>query len=317
MESYVHKIIPLAGISREFPFACRYALKDPLLWNSVAQRGVLKPVVVSAQKQMISGHKRLLAAETAGLKDIPVFEISENRNPADLYLLAVFSNWNQALSDLDRAWAIERAVSSFKLDEQTVLDDIFPALGLEPQKHFLEEARETAALDPSVLEAISTGQLPFRGARILARFSKSDQSDFVKAVISRAALTSNQLLRAGEWLYDLVKLKGIPLPALLKSAGFEVFLDTPSQDRRQRGEKFCAALRALRFPELVRKEKEFESLAAKIEADQGFSLEPPSYFEGEGLTLRAKLPNLQALDKLAGVLERKRKLFNSLFDIML
>ncbi|HLD50338.1 MAG TPA: ParB/RepB/Spo0J family partition protein [bacterium] len=319
MERYVYKIIPAKEISGEFPFVSRYWLKDPLLLDSVARRGVLQPILVvgAAPRHIIAGHKRLCAAQAAGLREIPAFEIAAGPDPRDLYLLAIFSNWNQAMSDLDRAWAIHRAVQDYQLSEKSVIEDILPALGLEPQRHFLEEYGEVARLDASVLEAIGAGKLPFRGVRGLNRFSKPDQMDFIQRIVERAALTSNQLLKTGEWLFDLLKLKDISLAALLKTPGLEAALEASSQDRRQKGEKFYAALRALRFPGLARKEKEFESLAGKIEADQRFSLEAPSFFEGEGLTLRAKLPNPEALDKLAAAFSAKRKLFNSLFDVML
>jgi len=266
---------------------------------------------------IVSGHKRLLAAGAAGLQEIPAFEILEAPNSADLYLLALFSNWNQAMSDLDRAWAVKRAVLDFHFDEKTVLEDLLPALGLAPQRHFLEESLEVAGLEAVVLQAIGAGKIPFRGARMLGRFSKSDQRDFTLFIAERAALTTNQLLRTGEWLYDLIKIKGGTLKNLLNSCGLEAILAAPSRDRRQMAEKFYTALRALRFPDLVQKEKEFESIAGRIEEGPSFSLEPPAFFEGEGLTLRARLASPAALDKLAAVLERKRKLFNSLFDIML
>ena len=316
MEKFVYKIIPLAEISREFRFSARYSLKDPVLSDSVARRGVLKPIVVTGPHDIISGHKRFLAAAEAGLKEIPAFEISGIQNSADLYLLAVLSNWNQAFHDLDRACAVQRAVSDFKMEEKTVLEDILPALGLEPQIHFLQECLETARLEPSVLKAVDAGHLPFRGASVLGRFSKSGQADFISLIADRAALTTNQLLKTGEWLFDLMKLKKEELPALLKNSGLQAVL-AGRQDRRQKGEKFCAALRALRFPELAKKEEEFRSLAGKIREGDAFSLEPPSFFEAEGLTLRARLKNPGAVDQLAAVLERKRKLFNSLFDIML
>lgn len=332
MERYDFQIIPLKEISREFPFVSRYSLEDPLLRDSVKQRGVLQPILIvgaplagargkgrgqAPPLHIISGHKRIVAAEVAGLTEIAVFKIAAPENLADLYLLSVFSNWKQGMNDLDRAWAIHRAVRDFKMDEKRVIEDILPTLGLEPQPHFFEEYGEVASLDSSVLEAINAGKLPFRGARVLNRFSKPDQMVFIKCITERAALTSNQLLKAGEWLFDLLKLKKTSLPVLLKTSGLEAALEAAAQDRRQKGEKFCAALRTLRFPELARKEKEFESLAGKIEADQGFSLEAPSFFEGEGLTLRAKLPNPEALDKIAAAFSAKRKLFNSLFDVML
>ena len=378
MERYLYKIVRLTEISRDFYFASRYSFQDLLLWNSVARRGVLKPIVITAFRPrhweeaseiprpsqrglqqtpslrggpkarrsnltgsgqapqsreiaslsrqggiarndmvIVSGHKRLLAAGAAGLQEIPAFEILEAPNSADLYLLALFSNWNQAMSDLDRAWAVKRAVLDFHFDEKTVLEDLLPALGLAPQRHFLEESLEVAGLEAVVLQAIGAGKIPFRGARMLGRFSKSDQRDFTLFIAERAALTTNQLLRTGEWLYDLIKIKGGTLKNLLNSCGLEAILAAPSRDRRQMAEKFYTALRALRFPDLVQKEKEFESIAGRIEEDRSFSLEPPAFFEGEGLTLRARLASPAALDKLAAVLERKRKLFNSLFDIML
>ena len=317
MERYVYKIVPLAEISTAFPFAVRYSLKDPLLCVSVAKRGVLQPVLLTADKQVLSGHKRVAAARTAGLGEIPAFEISGAQNSKDFYWLAIVSNWKQALGDLDRAWVVKRALQDFKFDEKEVIEEILPALGLEPQKHFLEECMEVAALESPVLEAIAGGRLPFRGARVLRRFSPSDQIDFARLVAERAVLTSNQLLKAGEWLFDLMKLKKLPLEAIFKIPALETSLEASSQDRRQKGEKFCASLRTLRFPELARKEKEFGTLAGKIEADQPFSLEAPAFFEGEGLTLRAKLANPEALDKLSAAFARQRKLFNSLFDVML
>ena len=62
---------------------------------------------------------------------------------------------------------------------------------------------------------------------------------------------------------------------------------------------------------------ETRNLVALEESERVLQGNPPSFFEAEGLTLRARLKNPGAVDQLAAVLERKRKLFNSLFDIML
>ena len=159
--------------------------------------------------------------------------------------------------------------------------------------------------------------MPFRGAKILTRFSKPDQEAFAE-MAAEAALTTNQLLKAGEWLADLLKISKLGLGDYLKSHPELKKILASSADRKAKGEKFFACLRQLRFPQLTEKEKEFSALSRELEGDKkGLQVEAPPFFEAEGFTVRAKIKSAKDLEQLEALLARKRKVLNSLLDIVL
>ncbi len=324
MESYVHKKIELKNISAEFPYSCRWRCGDSNLRQSMERHGLLMPVVVLEEKGnavVLAGHARVMAARELGWKDIPVMAVQAQKNPRDWFLFSLLSNWNQAWTDLDRCFVIERARKAGFGDKE-ILEDVLPALGLTPEKRWIDEAAEVMSLAPEVLNALHEGRLPFRGVRSLTAFSAADQKFFAQTLAGPVSLTSNQLIKVCEWANDWVKSNKGNLETLLGRPDVDKVLKHPEWNPRQKGELFCHAVRCLRFPELVRKEEAFMSAAERLAQEarnekSDFVLEAPPYFEAEGITLRARLKDPQELDRIMEVIQRKRNLFNSLFDIVL
>ncbi len=232
--------------------------------------------------------------------------------------LSVFSNWNQAFSDLDRAFTVKRLSAEFEFSEEIILQDFFPALGGEPDKGLYSEYLDAAGLDSSLLDLIADGFLPFRGAKALSRFSAKDQREWV-SILTRAALTSNQCWKAADWLFDLQKTKGESLKVVLSHhPDLTAVLDPPQTDRRAKADQFFKALWQIRFPRLAEREKKWAGLVREISAgSREIRIEAPAFFEDEGILLKAKLKNRGALDAALNLLGEKRNLLNSLFDVML
>lgn len=320
MESYVFKKIELREISDEFPYGLRYRLEDPRLLESIRARGVLTPVVVTAgvKKTMVAGHRRFQAALILGLAETKAFEIQGSPSPQDLFLASVISNWNQSWSDLDRAWTLRKALETFRLAETEILEAVLPALALASAWGLVKEYHRVAGLDPLLLDLIAEDKLPFKGARRLAVFSSEDQQEFARGIAVRAALTASQLAKAAEWLYDLLQSSKLSLKTYLAKSSLEDLLAHPDSSRQVKGERFYAALRALRFPQLAARERKFASFVRELEREsQELTLEPPVSFEEEGYWLRAKIRTPDSLKRVLDVLGRKRASLNSLFDIML
>lgn len=315
MAGYRHQIIPIEKISEIFPYRVRFQDEVPeALVQSVKKRGVLQPLLLSGNR-IVAGHRRFLAAKKAGLFQVDVLETQSQLSDADAFLLAVISNWNQYDLELDQAFIIHQA-EALGLNDSDILEEIFPALGLESQKSYLEEMREIMKLDASLLEKIQEGKMPFRGARTLRRFSAADQKEWAR-VSNHVVFTTNQLLKLGDWLYDLGKSSGVGLTALLKKSEIQEVL-TQEADRKSKGERFFQAVRKIRFPNVDKKEKDFEGLSRQLGAGQSdLAVEAPTFFEAEGFTLRARIRNQKSLDDLRSVLEHKRKVLNSLLDIVL
>ncbi len=327
MEGYVYKRIKLSAVVQDFPFACRYKTSGERLVKSLAARGMLLPVIAVEKDGgylIVSGEARFLAALQLGWEEIPANLISPGLEDKDLFLISVLSNWNQKSTELDAVFAVGRALE-LQIDQQTILEEILPALGMTSEKHWLDEAREVIALEPALLERVAENKLPYRGIRALGHFSREDQSYFADSICEKIRLTSNQLLKVSDWLFDLMKREGKNLKALMSQPIFQSVLN-PSEEKinkdlRQVTELFFETLRHLRFPRQSEAESKFKEtsapLAASAQIKNGFWVEAPRQFEEAGIMLHARLKDPQALERLQKSLEKNGKLVNSLFDIVL
>lgn len=320
MENYVHRLIPSHEVLDCDSYRVRYSLKDCALERSISMRGILVPVIVLGcnPRVVVAGHRRVCAARSCGLDSIRAFELQGVFDPRDLFLYAVLSNLNQNWTDLDRAWTIRKALDHYQFQEKEVIGELLPAIGLKEGRHVMQEYYDIARLDPLVLEAIAAERLPFRGVRVLERFSYADQREFVSRVVASASLTTNELLRVGEWLCDFMRKEGSSLAEILARDELAHILNHSSEDRRQKGEELFRAMRDLRFPRLADYEKKFSSVACEIcQGSQEFRVEAPHGFEEEGWMIYARIRDRKSLDHLKSLLHEKHLLLNSLFDIML
>ena len=316
MARYVYTTVRLNEIPGDFPFCWRYRLEDEALKDSIARRGEQLPLTLDEKKNVLNGHRRVWAASALGMDSLEALVLNQSLPPKDLFLFSLLSNWNQSLLDLDRAWAL-RCAAKFHFSEEELLNEILPALGLQPAKHLLEEYLEISALDPSLLDLLADGKLPFRGLRALSRFNKEDQRTFAGEIAPRIHLTSGQLMDAASWLGDLMKTSGLPLSRFLAGQKINIPAEDLPADRRQKGEQFHKALRSLRFPKLAGLEEKFSRVSREIGSGKDLTLEAPAHFEEEGYRLRLNLKRPESLDQLLARLSQKRSDLNSLFDIML
>lgn len=325
MEGYVYQRIKLASIAREFPYSSRYKTSGEHLVKTLAARGMLMPVIAvkkGAGHVIVSGEARFLAALQLGWDEIPANLLPPTLEDKDLFLISVLSNWSEKISELDAAFALSRALQ-LQIPEQVIFDEILPALGLTAEKRWLDEAREISSLEPGLLENVAANKLPYRGIRSLARFSGEDQKYFAEEIAPKTSLTTNQLLKISDWLFDLAKKNKSDLKTVLSQPAFQAVLDPKegSRDLRQVSEHFLHAVRQARYPQQVQAEEQFKKTAAPLSAQgqikNGFWVEAPSQFEEPGIMLHARLRDAKSLDKLREALEKNRNLVNSLFDIVL
>ena len=321
MEGYVCKTIRLEEIQSSYPYSCRYRpLEATSVLGSIQKRGIVFPLLATRgpERLLISGHRRLAAAKSLGLREIKIWEIVQTQNPSELFLISVLSNWNQAWSDLDRAWVIRKAKEEFKFSQQDLLEGILPALGLSSESYLLNQYYDVACLEPCLLDLVEAGRLPFRGMQILGKFLPEDRATFATLIGSKIILTSNQLLKAGEWLYDLLKKEKTNLGNFLKDRGLLEILNRQGNDEGQKARAFYNALRRLRFPRLAESEQKVEKVLTLLAPElKELRLEMPESFEEEGFSLHAKLKSQASIEQLKEFLSKHRPQLNSLFDIML
>ena len=312
------RLIPLESISSEFPFGIRYKYEDPILGASLERRGILFPIFAAKGKEgpavVVSGHKRFYWAAKKRFKKIPAVLIEEKFSGKELFLLSLLSNWNQAFTELDRMTAVQRAERDFRFSSEELQKEILPSLGLPPGRRVLEEYLRAGELISEIHQLIHAQKLPFRGAALLARFSKEEQIRLAQSLLGRTHLSSNQLALLGGWLLDLKKMHRVPLDELLCDKTIREAVNHPKMDGRARADRLFEAVRRLRFPRLSKEEKNFLRLKNQLESPGQIQIERPGGLEGEGVLLRARLRNRESLDRVVQFLEEHQASLESLFD---
>ena len=319
MARYSLKEIKVAKISKKMPSCYRYRLPDAALQASVQRSGILMPLIVTGGETpaVIVGHKRFIAARESGLCEVPVLEAG-TLSFQDAFILNLVSNWRQGCSEMDRAKAVALATAELAFKEADVLERILPLLGLPPERAVLELYRKTHDLVPSLKDLIEDGELPFRGVTFLMNLSKADQECFAKEVGKRAKLTSSQLLQAGEWLAEWVKLTGKELKDLFREKKIAEVLGHTGMDPRTKADKFFEGIKRLRFPRFMASLETFEERSRPILRDvKNFRLRPVEGFEERGFEIQAKIKAPADLEVLLKKLSEERSALNSLFDVML
>ena len=98
-------------------------LKD--LTNSIKQRGIIQPIIVrksteeNSKYEIIAGERRWLAAQKAGLHDVPVVVI-EADDLKSLELAIVENVQRNDLNAIEEAQGYQRLIEDFSYDQEKV-----------------------------------------------------------------------------------------------------------------------------------------------------------------------------------------------------
>ena len=301
---------PLEQISGESPYGLRFDYEDPALKSAIERKGILVPLFLSPVSDektvVVSGHKRFNYARKKNLREVPSYLILEKLTEKELFLISLYSNWNQNFSDLDRMEAIRKAEKNFHFTPEEILSEVLPALGLPAAKAVLQDYRETAELAAEIQQLIFQGRLPFRGASSLRIFSPAEQILLGREIFSKIHLTTNQLIRTAEWLSDLKKSKKTSLDRITGNESIQKAFAANKEDLRAKGEKIFSAVRNLRFPGIAGEEERFLSVKKKFEEIKEIRFERPQGFELPGLLLHAHLKNREGFERILKFLETHR-----------
>ncbi len=308
------KLIPTERISKDFPYGLRFRYEDPRLEASLEKVGIVFPLLAVPQREkflLVSGHKRFSYCVRMKWDKVPVTLVEKEFSDKELFLLSLYSNWNQTFSDLDQMTAVWKAREIFKMEEEDLEEEVLPALGL-PSPSLLEDLGRVSGLAEEIHDLIHSGKLPFRGTAALSSFSKEEQRLLARSFFETAHWTTNQLVLVSEWLLDIKKSKKISLGEVITEEKTGEILKSPHLDPRSRGEKLFERVRLLRFPALSQEEKNFRRLKSRLEETKEIRVEKPEGLETEGVLLRARLRNREGLTRVLQFLKTHRDSLESL-----
>ncbi len=136
------------------------------LTNSIKERGVLQPIIVrrssdqNTMYEIIAGERRWLAAQKAGLHEVPVV-VTEADDLRSLEFAIVENVQRQDLNPLEEAQGYKRLIDEFSYDQEKVSKFIGKS------RSYISNSLTILTLPNDVIKLIETEQLSTGHAKIL------------------------------------------------------------------------------------------------------------------------------------------------------
>ena len=136
------------------------------LTNSIKERGVLQPIIVrrssdqNTMYEIIAGERRWLAAQKAGLHEVPVV-VTEADDLRSLEFAIVENVQRQDLNPLEEAQGYKRLIDEFSYDQEKVSKFIGKS------RSYISNSLRILTLPNDVIKLIETEQLSTGHAKIL------------------------------------------------------------------------------------------------------------------------------------------------------
>lgn len=189
-------MVPIANIHpfEGHPYQVRDDEEMAALTESIRDYGILSPLILRPlentenEYELISGHRRFRAAQTAGMKEVPAVVVSVTRDEAAIML--VDSNLHREhILPSEKAFAyklkrdamVHQGLTSPQVGEkQLTVEKIGADLG-DSKNQVLRYIRLTS-LHPNILQMVDTGKIALTPAVELSYLTPQQQSDLLETM---------------------------------------------------------------------------------------------------------------------------------------
>jgi len=169
------------------------------LTNSIKERGIIQPIIVrksaddKSKYEIIAGERRWLAAQKAGLHDVPVV-IAEADDLKSLEFAIVENVQRNDLNAIEEARGYQRLIQEFSYDQEKVAQFIGKS-----RSHIANHLR-LLELPREVLKLIETKKISPGHAKILVGLSNAE-------FVAKKIIEKNLSVRQAENLVRIFKIK--------------------------------------------------------------------------------------------------------------
>lgn len=263
-----------------------------ILEDSVQRFGVMRPLVCLAETGelvLVSGYKRLIILEEAGVQNIPLRILPR----MDVYRLWDFlleeHLGSRAMNPVELGrYCLLRENASGESQDQ-ISKNVLPRLGLSPKASILDDAKWIAALPCRLKQPFADGRLPLQGVRVLKTAPREDALA-VLALLLGAKAGVNKFVEIIRWIFECAWRENLTAGQLIEKEKLEN-LCMDSEALRSR-------LKILRYPRLSDLEAAFAVDIRAVKLPKNVNLSHPKGFEGGRLTCTASFSDLNKLEQI-------------------
>lgn len=293
---------------------------EPLL-SSVEKVGLLVPLRVQERDGrlvLVSGFLRVQTAVRLSMKVLPV-QIIPQSDPLETLLSSLHENrFTRGFSWIERTWVLERALEEFRVPEQWAINELLPAMGLDPAKEILRQHMVAASIPLDLRRKLALHGCSLANAIRIASMEKEDQRALAD-LLTWAHMSESMLRECIELLKEIALRDGLRIRDILSSLQVKGALERGEGDRVQRGKALREQLLRERMPRWMELRDRFERAKGRLKLSKRVLVKTSPFFETKGVTVtfEAKSPQefVEIVDELRGTAshwEALRELFSAL-----
>ena len=261
-------------------------LPDQALDEGIQQAGILHPPLLQQGQDhnrkrytILSGYKRILAAQSHGIDDIVCLILPRSAEPALKWrIILTHALIGSRLSCIEQATFFSKAAKELSIGEQLLL---LPLLGRKPQQYVLQELADYLTLAPETTNALHTGYLQEKMAKQLAKLSRQDQRSVIE-LIRYYKLGGTKQKKLVNNALELVMRTGDSFQKILEKWNQDPI---KAENRPQQAMALLSWLEEQCFPQSTIAREQFNQFQRQLQLPKGCTLTPASSFEDDSLTL--------------------------------
>lgn len=300
-------------------FCHRSRLHDEGLCNSIQRQGIIVPPLFIKNGDrfiLLSGFKRMYCLRRLKKREVSGLVISrEDKNPQELFLLALESNRNSLLSDFDKGIALEKGRKIFSFNDTLLRSQVAPLLGLPPSLKVVEEYMRIHSLIHPLKVLIEEEHISFKGACVLAHCSREEQTLLYKQVLPRCFFSASELKIVCDVLNNILKRDSLSLTTLLKRHTIQKILRQKNSSPRQRGALLIQYLKEVQGPSCTAMRKNFTRMKKRLKFTKNIQLKEPVNFEEDFSTLAIQFSSENELHAALTCIHNNSKTLKTAFDV--
>jgi ParB-like chromosome segregation protein Spo0J len=271
---------------------------DEKLALSIARFGILHPPLVketsSGSYRIVAGRKRLLAARSLQEKDscsclVVPLHTSEVETFSLLLEETVIS---RPLTLTEKAIFLQKTAAH--TDEEFMVREFLPRLGLAPRRFALQQTLSLCSLEPEILLALHEGVISEKSGWEFLQLAAGDRL-ILFGIINGLRLSGSYQKKLLVITKDLAGRNGKNIAGLLACEAVAAILHHSEANPPQKTKMLMHWLHRQHMARYSRASEEFNRFAGAMQLPENVSLTPAAAFEDESLTLSITFPDRKSL----------------------
>lgn len=296
-----HVLIPLNKIDyADTTFCVSYPLEQRVLEQSMREYGILSPLIVhehNAHYRVLSGFRRLFAAQQLNIQQIPV--IIAGITGLEAFRCTILENLShRTFTVFEISTIIDKLLTVFNLSSEEVIRDYLPLFGYQPHKKVLERVLVPSRLSESQKKSLYEAQIEPEKI-FMFEMIPSDAWDNAIAILIGLKPGVNKFYQILELVCEIAQREKCSVKALFSDDRVTRVVNDVHRTTSQRLEQLRTVLAKWRNPNIARVEEELRKKYNNLKLDSHIKLTLPPACEGTTFGIEFSFKNNDELHKYA------------------